>query len=119
MKLHRASVIPVVNQFGEYIGCICEQDILDAAVPSYMKSMYDTSFMAALDQITPNLRSVLNEKAINFLDKEYPYVSPNDSMSYAADLLYRVKGTILPVVEGKTLFGLITRIDVLAVVLDD
>jgi CBS domain-containing protein len=119
MKLHRASVVPVVNQLGEYIGCICEQDILDAAVPSYMKSKYDTSFMARLDQITPNLRRVLDEKAINFFDKEYPYVSPDDSMSYAADQLYRVKGTILPVVEGKTLIGLITRIDVLAVVLDD
>ena len=119
MKLHRASAVPVVDHLGEYIGCISEQDILDAAVPSYMKSMYDTSFMAGLDQITLNLNGMLEEKAINFLDQNYPSVSPADSMSYAADLLYRAKGTILPVVEGKMLVGLLTRIDVLGVALDN
>lgn len=119
MKLHRASAVPVVDSLGKYMGCISEQDILDAAVPSYMKSMYDTSFMAGLDQITVNLAGLLDEKAINFLDENYPYVSPDDSMSYAADLLYRARGTILPVVEGEMVVGLITRIDVLAVALDE
>ncbi|PWD97533.1 CBS domain-containing protein [Marinilabilia rubra] len=119
MKLHRASAVPVVDSLGEYKGCISEQDILNAAVPAYMKSMYDTSFMAGLDQITVNLAGMLDEKAMNFLDENYPFVSPGDSMSYAADLLYRAKGTILPVVDGKMLVGLITRIDVLAVALDE
>lgn len=119
MKLHRASAVPVVDSLGKYKGCISEQDILDAGVPGYMKSMYDTAFMAGLDQITLNLAGMLEEKAINFVDENYPFVSPADSMSYAADLLYRAKGTILPVVEGDVLVGLITRIDVLAVALDE
>ncbi len=119
MKLHRSSAVPVVNQLGEYIGCINEQDILDAAIPAYMKAIYDTSFLAGLDQITANLSGLLDEKAEKFLDKKYPSVSPDDSMSHAADLLYRSKGTILPVVEGKTLIGLISRIEILAIVLDE
>ena len=119
MKLHRSSAVPVVNSLGEYIGCINEQDILDAAIPSYMKSIYDTSFMAGIDQITANLSTLLDEKAVRFLDEKYPSVSPNDSMSYAADLLYRSKGTILPVVEGKTLIGLISRIEILTIALGE
>ena len=119
MKRHRSSAIPVVNLLGEYVGCISEQSILDAAVPAYMKSMYDTSFMAGLDQITSHLKSLLDKKTAHFVDKKYPCVSPDDSMSYAADLLYRLKGTILPVVEGKTLIGLLTRIEILSVSLDN
>jgi len=115
MKLHRISAVPVINHLGEYIGCISEQDILNASVPVYMKSIYNTSFMANLDQITIHLRELLDEKAIKFTDAKHPYVSPDDSVSYAGDLLYRTKRTVLPVVEGKMLIGLISRIDILSV----
>jgi len=118
MKLHRISAVPVVNQLGEYIGCISEDDILKASVPEYMKSIYNTSFMADLDRITAHLKDIIDEKAINFIDKKYPSVSPNDSMSYAADLLYRSRRPMLPVIEGKMLLGLITRIEILSVSLN-
>ncbi|WP_430817355.1 CBS domain-containing protein [Carboxylicivirga sp. RSCT41] len=118
MKLHRLSALPVVNKLGEYVGCISEQEILNEAIPAYMKSMLDTSFMAGLDQITIHLKDKLEQKIIDFIDDEYPFVSPDDTMSYAADLLYRQKGTILPVVEGKTLIGLLTRIEILSLSLD-
>lgn len=118
MKLHRLSALPVVNMLGEYVGCISEQDILNVAVPSYMKSMLDTAFMAGLDQITIHLQKKLDENVVQFVDDAYPSVSPNDSMSYAADVMYRLKGTILPVVEGKTFVGLLTRIEILSVSLD-
>ena len=118
MRLQRLSAVPVVNPLGEYIGCISEQDILNAAIPNYMKSIYNTSFMANLDQITSHLQDKLEEKAIGLINEKYPCLSPNDSMSYAADLLYRTKSTILPVVEGKTLIGLITQIEILCISLD-
>ena len=118
MRLQRLSALPVVNSLGEYIGCITEQDILDAAIPTYMKQIYNTSFMADLDQITSHLQEILDNNATALIDEKYPWVSPHDSMSYAADLLYRSKGTILPVVEGKILVGLISSIEILCVSLD-
>ena len=118
MRLQRLSALPVVNSFGEYIGCITVQDIMEAAIPTYMKSIYNTSFMADLDQITSHLQGNLDEKATILIDEKYPWVSPSDSMSYAADLLYRSKGTILPVLEGKILIGLISSIEILCVSLD-
>ena len=115
MKLHRVCAIPVINHLGEYVGCISEQDILNASVPIYMKSFYNTSFMANIDQISSHLSEILDEKAVKFADSHHPFVSPNDSISYAADLLYRSKRTVLPVVDGKRLIGLISRIDILSV----
>ncbi len=119
MRLHRISALPVVNALGEYIGCITEQNILNAAVPTYMKSIHNTSFMANLGQVTNHLQSILNEKAVRFVDEKYPWVTPDDSVSYAADLLYRAKGSIVPVLEGKLLVGLLSTIDILYVSIDD
>lgn len=115
MRRHHVCAVPVVNHLGDYIGCISEQDILNASVPEYMKSIYNTSFMADLDQVTQHLQAILDHKVITVTDKNYPTVAPEDSMSYAADLLYRSTKTVLPVVEGKTLLGLITRIEILSV----
>ena len=119
MKLHRISAVPVVNNLGEYLGCISENEILSIAVPEYMKSMYNTSFMANLDRITAHLREILNQKAVKFVNVKYPSVKSTDSLSYAADVLYRNHINILPVVEEKHLIGWISRIDILSVSLDD
>jgi predicted transcriptional regulator len=119
MKLHRLSAVPIVDQQGHFKGCITAQDILNASVPEYMKSISNTSFMANLDQITIHLHSILDENAGNYIDKNCISVSPDDTMSYAADLLYRYKRTILPVIEGKVQVGWISKIDILYVSLGD
>lgn len=119
MKLHRLSAVPIVDHQGHYKGSITAQDILNASVPEYMKSISNTSFMANLDQITIHLQSILDEDAGKFIDKKCISVSPEDTMSYAADLLYRYKRTILPVVEGKVQVGWIHKIDILYVSLDN
>lgn len=118
MKLHRMGAVPVVDQKGHYIGCITARDVLDAAVPDYMKSIYDTSFMANLDQVTYHLRERLNEKAIHFISRKLVSVNPGDTMSYAADLLYRHNCAVLPVIDGKNQVGWITKIDILSISLD-
>lgn len=119
MKLHRMSAVPIVDQQGDFIGCITAQDILTATIPDYMKLMENTSFMANLDQVTNHLKGMLDEKAILFVDKKCGCLNPNDTMSYAADLLYRDKRTILPVIEGKKQIGWITKIDIISIPLDD
>jgi CBS domain-containing protein len=119
MKLHRMNAVPIVDHQGHFKGCITALDILNASVPEYMKSISNTSFMANLDQITNHLRSILDENAGKFIGRDCISVSPDDTMSYAADLLYRYKRTILPVVEGKIQVGWISKIDILYVSLDE
>ena len=118
MKRHQISAVPIVNQLGEYLGCISDKDIVEASVPQYMKLMYNTAFIADMDQVTRRLKTLLNEKAILFIDKKYPVLKPNDAMSYAADLLFRSQRPILPVVDGKLLIGWISRIEILSVSLE-
>lgn len=115
MKLHRMSAVPVVDIQGDYIGCITAHDILTASIPEYMKLIENTSFMANLDQVTSHLESILDEKATLFIDKKCVSINPNDTMSYAADMLHRNQRFILPVVEGKKQIGWITKIDIISI----
>ena len=119
MKLHRMSAVPLVDAQGNYLGCITAQDILTASIPEYMKMMENTSFMANINQVTNHLKSMLDKKAMLFIDENCAHVHPNDTMSYAADILYRDKRTILPVVEGKKHIGWITKIDIISIPLGD
>lgn len=119
MKLHRVSLLPVENHLGEYLGCISEKQILNAAIPAYMKSIMNTSFMANLGQVIIHLKDILDHKVAEFMDVAYPTVSPDDTMSYAADILYRSMHSIMPVICDKRVLGLISRIEILAVSLDE
>lgn len=118
MKLHRMGAVPIVDQQGQCIGCITARDVLKIAIPDYIQSIYNTSFMAHMDQVTNHLKNVLNEKAIRYLDKDSVFLNPTDSMSYAADVLNRKKRTILPVIEGKIHVGWITKIDIISMALE-
>ncbi|MBN2166859.1 MAG: CBS domain-containing protein [Marinilabiliaceae bacterium] len=115
MVLHRLCAVPVVNKIGEYIGCISESDILNEAMPTYMKSIANTSVLANIDLVTNHLGQIINNPASDFIDKEYPIVKPDDTLSYAADLLFRSKRTMLPVVTGNELIGFFSRLDFLSI----
>ncbi|MBN1951614.1 MAG: CBS domain-containing protein [Bacteroidales bacterium] len=118
MKLHRLGAVPIVDKQGHCIGYITARDVLKIAIPDYIKSIYNTSFMANMDQVTNHLKGMLNEKAVRFLDGEYVFLNPTDTMSYAADLLNRQKRTILPVIEDQQQVGWITKIDIISMALD-
>ena len=115
MKLHRLSAVPVVNSKGDFVGCITVHDILDASVPEYMKMIENTSFMANLDQVTKHLKGLMDHQATEFIDKKCTHISPDDSMSYAADQLNRNKRFILPVINNKKHVGWITKIDIISI----
>jgi predicted transcriptional regulator len=117
MKLHRMGAVPVVDSKGNYIGCITAEVVLNIALPDYMKSMYDTSFMASFDQVTEHLKEHLNDKVSLFISKKCIHLNPNDSMSYAADLLYKNKRTILPVIEENIQVGWISKVDIISMAL--
>lgn len=118
MVRNHIGAVPVVNKLGEYIGCISEHDILAAAVPGYMKIMRSTLFMAEMNKTISHLKGLLDHPAKDFMDRNYPTISVNDKVSFAAETMYRLHHKILPVLEGKRLVGLLTRIDILAISLE-
>lgn len=114
MKRHRLNVIPVVDKKGNYIGSISEQDILSEAVPSYVKLMRSTSFMSEINRALRNLEGRIEVPCVEFVNRNYPTLTLNDTLSHAAEVMYREKKVMVPVIEDGQLAGLICRIDVLS-----
>lgn len=117
MQRNRVSAIPIVTKTGMYVGCICEQDILNASAPNYMRMLRNTSFMVDLNKMMHHLQKILHEPAIQYIDKNYPTINCDESVAYAAELMYRSKKTVLPVLDKHQIYGLITRIDILSITL--
>lgn len=113
MMLSRYNAIPVVNIKNDYIGCIDICDIIDNCIPQYMKSLTNSAFLPDTDVFYNNLEKILDDKIKDYLPDKYPTVEPNDTLSYAADLLMRSGRPSLPVVENHKLKGFLSRLEIL------
>jgi len=112
--LNRISIVPVVNQLDEYLGCVSDKVILDMAMPKYMESMNNTSFLPDIDLIHDNLKNILDRQVHEVMPKDYPTVKLSDNVTYVADIMNKSGVREVPVVEGAMLIGKVHRIDILA-----
>lgn len=114
MHRNRVCAVPILTRTGDYISCISEEDILAASAPNYMSMIKNTYFMADMNKILYNLNEKLNTPAIDYVDSNYPVVKCSDKVTYAIELMYRYKKTVIPVLENNQLVGTISRIDILS-----
>lgn len=112
--LNRISIVPVVNKLDEYLGCISDKVILDMAMPTYMDSLANTSFLPDIDLIHDNLKKILDKEVHEVMPKDYPTVKLSDNVTYVADIMNKSGVREVPVVEGAMLIGKVHRIDILA-----
>lgn len=115
MALTRNHAVPIVSKDNRYYGCIDLSDIIDACLPDYMKGLTTSVFLPT--KFYDNLKNIQNKKISEFIDKSYPTVSPDDSLNYVATIFEKTKRRTLPVVEKDTLVGILTRLELLTVVL--
>ena len=117
MVYNHISAVPVVNEKNDYVGCISESDIFEAATPAYMKLMPNTSFLPNINHLTEAINNMSEKRVKEFMPATYPCVSPNDSVLYAVDTMNKSNRNILPVVDKGKLIGLISRIELLSIAL--
>lgn len=104
-KLSLFYSFPVINEKGDFLGMIYKSELL--------KLIISESF--STDQILQE--SFVGEIARDFITK-VPTVSPEDTISYAASLMYKHKIITVPVVDGKKFLGLITERDIVSEILE-
>jgi len=117
MALTRNHAVPIVSKDNRYYGCIDVYDIIDACLPDYMKNLETPVFLPT--KFYDNLRNIQNRKISEFVDKTYPYVSPDDSLNYAETIFNKTKRRTLPVVQEDTFLGILTQLELLTVILKD
>ena len=108
MSRQRMVGLPVVDNDQNVIGVITESDIAKACLPGYYKELQNPSFIPDFDQFSQQAKKIAHFPVKEFMTREVFTVEEDTSRTEAANLLFRKRLRILPVVRGKKLVGILT-----------
>ena len=108
MTRQRMVGLPVVDNDQNVIGIITENDIAKACLPGYYKELQNPSFIPDFDQFSQQAKKIAHFPVKEFMTREVFTVEEDTSRTEAANLLFRKRLRILPVVREGKLVGILT-----------
>jgi CBS domain-containing protein len=111
------SSLPVVDNTGILIGIVTETDLVEQDkslhIPTVISIFDWVIYLESDKKFEKELKKMTGKKVNDIYSSDVVTVSPESSISDVADLLSSRKITALPVVEGKKLVGIVSRIDLI------
>lgn len=123
MNQRQISGVPVVNEESELLGIITEMHLIARNAP-----LQEPQYIAVLSGLIPihldehreykeRLRQALATTAAELMDNtEIAIVAPDDPVDAALELLSNPENTLLPVMEGEQVVGVVTRTDLVRLI---
>ena len=108
MSRQRMVGLPVVDNNQNVIGIITESDIAKAFLPSYYKELQNPAFIPDFNQFSKQAKKIAHFPVKEFMIREVFTVEEDTSRTEAANLLFRNRLRILPVVRDRKLVGILT-----------
>jgi len=119
LREHELPGVPVVDDQGECIGIVTESDLVipdeegDLHLPHYLSLFGGLIFLESLGRFEDRLRKAFGSTAREVMTADPTTIWPGASVREAAHLISESGHNRLPVVEGRRLVGVVTRVDVL------
>ena len=111
------SSLPVLDQNGDLIGIVTETDLVEQDknlhIPTVISIFDWIIYLESDKKFEKELKKMTGGVVGDIYSSEAVTVSPEASISDVADLFSSRKITAIPVVEGKKLVGIISRIDLI------
>jgi CBS-domain-containing membrane protein len=113
----RIGSIPVVDSVGNMIGIVSESDLIEQDknfhIPTVI-SLFDWIIYLESDKkFEKELKRMTAQTVGDIYTQEVETVSPDTPINDIADIMSTKKIHSLPVVEGKKIVGIVSRIDVI------
>ncbi len=113
----RIGSIPVVDDDGALIGIVSESDLIEQDknfhIPTVI-SLFDwVIYLESEKKFEKELRKMTAQTVGDIFTKDVETISPDTPVSDIADIMSRKKIHSLPVVEGKKMVGIVSRIDLI------
>ncbi len=108
MSRQRMVGLPVVDNDQNVIGIITESDVTKACLPGYYKELQNPSFIPDFDQFSQQAKKIAHSPVKEFMTREVFTVEEDISRTEAANLLFKKRLRILPVVRARKLVGILT-----------
>jgi CBS-domain-containing membrane protein len=114
---HRISSAPVVDDSGTMIGIVTETDLVEQDkslhIPTVI-SLFDWVIYLESDRkFERELKKMTGQTVGDIFTAEVVQVSPSTPVSDVANLISSRKVNSIPVVEGSSLVGIVSRIDLI------
>lgn len=111
------SSLPVLAQNGELIGIVTETDLVEQDknlhIPTVISIFDWVIYLESDKKFEKELKKMTGRVVGDIYSTDVVTVSPDTSIADVADLLSSRKINALPVVEGKKLVGIVSRIDLI------
>ena len=113
----RFGSLPVVDEAGNLTGIVSASDLVEQDRPLHIPTV-----ISLFDWIIPlggegtlqrDLDKITAQTASELASTDIVTVTPSDSVSSVAEIMSSKKLHTLPVVEGKKLVGMVSRIDII------
>ena len=107
--------LPVVDAREHFAGVFGEREFFSALFPGYMGELHNAAFItAALDDTIERRIACANEPVAKFLTRDHVDVEAGASDLQLAETFLHHRVLILPVLEDRTVIGVIDRRDFFA-----
>ncbi len=122
MHTHQISGMPVVDAAGDLLGVITEIDMIARNAP--LREPHYISVLSAMIPVSieeyreykEQLRQVLATSAGDLMQTDPKTITPDTEIYQVLELMLDPEITTLPVLEGNTLVGIITRTDLVRLI---
>jgi CBS domain-containing protein len=119
---HKISGVPVVDDQRRVLGMVSEADIIlqdaDLHFPYYVQFLDSVIYLQSLGKFEERFRRAFGSKVAQVMSEDVIAISSQASVRDAATLMADHKVNRLPVVDGGTLVGIVTRGDIVQAIAD-
>ena len=114
---HHVGSVPVVDGAGNLLGIVTETDLVgqdgSLHIPTVI-SLFDWVIPLESDRkFEKELKKVTGQTVGDIYTEKVVTVAPGDPVSRAADIMTAERVNAVPVVDGKKLVGIVSRIDLI------
>ncbi|MEI6704541.1 MAG: CBS domain-containing protein [Deltaproteobacteria bacterium] len=113
----RFGSLPLVDEDGNLTGIVTDSDLIEQGRPLHIPtviSLFDWVIPLESEQsLERDLKRITAQTAAELAAKDVVTVAPTDPVSTAAEIMSSRKLHALPVVDGKKLVGMVSRIDII------
>ncbi len=113
----RFGTLPVIDDAGNLTGIVTASDLVEQDRPLHMPtviSLFDWIIpLEGEESLQRNLNKITAQTAAELASTNVVTVTASDSVSNAAEIMSSKKLHSLPVVDGKKLVGMVSRIDII------
>lgn len=118
LGFYHISGLPVVSESGAVVGVISEKDVLRAMYPKIDRAS-QLSDLVRFGDFDSEFHNVMDARVSEFMTKNVSVVGPDDHILQAAAIMIARKIRRIPVVENKSLVGILSIGDVHKAVLKE